>query len=645
VNKRLLSNIPKIEAISQDIKLAKENKKKMFLLKAEVINLEDESILVLYCFETSRLIKYGALEPGYRMFLTKSDYITQDLGSEKVKWLTGCLRNLLSKDYWDYYNRYFIDEVSSEIAKEYLKTEKDPIEEIKDIQQKIMDKRLAEKYKKITEVIDKQMESISELPEDFKKWIDEVAFFKSKYIYYEYKSNRKKQVGYCTHCKKEVLIENQRHSKEGICPKCNNLIIYKALGKSKNVVDNGNAGIIQKIDAGFVLREFAITKNYSYDYKKPNISYFEIKRSFYYENEKFKSYEYTEFRQSGKERWCNDEGKVYVSGEALYSNNLDLLKETKWKYSAIDIMATCEPGYEFNIDSYLRTYAYHPILERLVKLKLYNLAREALRPQGISRSINEKGVKFHEILKLNKSYLSLLQRLNVNEEKLNIIQESALNNIQLTEDQIIYISEDEICRDWNAIFEIVKYSNINKILKYLESQRGGSITSYYIVTDWRDYLKTCEKLKFDLKNEFILFPRNLKAEHDRVDALVQIKNNKKADREIKKMYGELSALYAWSDKDYEIIVPKMAMEIIKEGQNLHHCVGTYLERVQKKQTTILFLREKNDIEKSFYTLEIRAGKIVQCRGSFNKSYTEDKKLEKVINKFKKEKLTKLKQAV
>jgi DNA-directed RNA polymerase subunit RPC12/RpoP len=641
MNKRLLSKIPKIEAIAQDIKLAQENKKKNFLIKAEVINLEDENILVLYCFEVSRLIKYGVLEPAYRIFQIKNDYITQDLRSEKVKWLSGCLVNLLGT-YWGSYNNYFVDEISSEIVKEYLKTEKDPMEELKSIQQKIMNRRLAEKYKKITDVIDKEMESISELPEDFKKWIEEVAFFKSKYIYYEYKANRKKQVGYCTHCKKEVLIENQRHSKKGICPKCNSSIVYKALGKSKHVIDEGNAGIIQKIDTGFVLREFSITKNYSYDYKKPKISYFEIKRSFYYENEKFKSYEYAEFRQSGKARWCNDEGKVYVSEAALYSSNLDLLKETKWKYSAIDIMATCEPGYAFNIDSYLRTYVYHPILERLVKLKLYNLAREALRPQGISRSINEKGVKFHEILKLNKSYLSLLQRLNVDEEKLNIIQGSALNNIQLTEEQIIYIAEDEICQSWGLIFGLVRYSNINKILKYLESQRNKGITSRYIVSDWRDYLKTCEKLKFNLKNEFILFPKNLKAEHDRVDALVQIKNNKKADIAIKKMYGELSALYAWEYKEYAIVVPKMAMEIIKEGQNLHHCVGTYLERVQKRQTTILFLREKNDIDKSFYTVEVKDGKIVQCRGYGNKSYTQDKKIEKVVNKFIREKLEKLK---
>lgn len=73
-----------------------------------------------------------------------------------------------------------------------------------------------------------------------------------------------------------------------------------------------------------------------------------------------------------------------------------------------------------------------------------------------------------------------------------------------------------------------------------------------------------------------------------------------------------------------IRLPNRLEELKKEGEALHHCVGTYMERVRKGETMIFFIRRKEEPEKPYYTLEWH-GKVVQCRGSHNCDMTPEVK--------------------
>jgi hypothetical protein len=53
-----------------------------------------------------------------------------------------------------------------------------------------------------------------------------------------------------------------------------------------------------------------------------------------------------------------------------------------------------------------------------------------------------------------------------------------------------------------------------------------------------------------------------------------------------------------------IIAPKSASDVINEGVNQRNCVGAYVNRVIDGQTVILFLRRKDNPEKSLVTIEI-----------------------------------------
>ena len=69
---------------------------------------------------------------------------------------------------------------------------------------------------------------------------------------------------------------------------------------------------------------------------------------------------------------------------------------------------------------------------------------------------------------------------------------------------------------------------------------------------------------------------------------------------------------------------------------MHHCVATYIDRVAKGETCILFIREKERKEEPFYTMEVRNGEVIQCRAKYNGEMTEPVK--KLVNIFKTKKL-------
>ena len=73
-----------------------------------------------------------------------------------------------------------------------------------------------------------------------------------------------------------------------------------------------------------------------------------------------------------------------------------------------------------------------------------------------------------------------------------------------------------------------------------------------------------------------------------------------------------------------IRLPNRLEELKTEGEVLHHCVGTYTEKVRKGETTIFFVRKIEEPDKPFYTLEWK-GRVLQCRGSHNCDMTPEVK--------------------
>jgi hypothetical protein len=93
----------------------------------------------------------------------------------------------------------------------------------------------------------------------------------------------------------------------------------------------------------------------------------------------------------------------------------------------------------------------------------------------------------------------------------------------------------------------------------------------------------------------------------------------------------------YKEDGFEVIAPAKASDIAREGIALNHCVKSYIDDVMSGRTTILFIRKTDDIEKPFYTLEVRNNRIRQCHGFNNCNVSKVEGLNDFILRYCKEK--------
>lgn len=107
--------------------------------------------------------------------------------------------------------------------------------------------------------------------------------------------------------------------------------------------------------------------------------------------------------------------------------------------------------------------------------------------------------------------------------------------------------------------------------------------------------------------------------NDAHDSLIVLANQKKYEHEAK-MFDELKKAwkkYTMENDEYAVIYPNTPSDIVVEGRSLHHCVASFVKSVAVGDTTILFLRNKKDINKSLLTIEVKDGKVRQAHGFAN----------------------------
>lgn len=131
------------------------------------------------------------------------------------------------------------------------------------------------------------------------------------------------------------------------------------------------------------------------------------------------------------------------------------------------------------------------------------------------------------------------------------------------------------------------------------------------------YFYYCDNLgieytKGDFVREFTTAKKNYEFRKEEID------NNKIFENQMK----HIKAL-KFSNDDFEIIVPMTSKEFITESENQNNCVArTYLPKVVNGETNIVFVRKKNDLEKSYITCEVYNGRIIQYLAK-NNSYVSD----------------------
>lgn len=164
------------------------------------------------------------------------------------------------------------------------------------------------------------------------------------------------------------------------------------------------------------------------------------------------------------------------------------------------------------------------------------------------------------------------------------------------------------------------------------------------IREYHDYLQMAAGLGYDLNDEYILYPKDMKQRHDqyvREGNERDLKIKKMEDAEKEEAYRKTVKKRKWKNYEMEsgellLRLPDTPVDIREEGNRQHHCVATYIDRMVKGETCIVFIRKKENPEESFYTMEVREGNVVQVRGKYNREPPEEVK--RFVEEFKRKKL-------
>ena len=591
-------------------------------------------VLEIAIFTWGRIVS-GENEPTYRVFLHDGKYDTWE--TEAEKWRTANIEHL-----WDFrekseeekaaYGTYWYKEHDRKLIVDFTGSEK------QDINSAVLEWQQYEKHRGETEVIDAAMSLIPDIPKDFEKWAFTDAV--PQYMYYEYG----KRIGLCTCCgKHHELKEQPKYGKEGTCPGCKRKVQYRTYKKKGRIHDWEYAALIQKIQGGYVLRFFALnqlieqgTRSYGGMSEKIRITY----------NEQWNRqaiYSYHRYKTTNKIRWCN--GYEYLSAYGgrkeeercrLYPRNLrKILKGSKLEYSGMPEFA--RTGIEFYQQDFIDKAKEYTGIEKLIKAEFYNLTNSCIS-YGSRAPIDLYQKRVKKVLGLTGEYYNLIRDKDPTWREYEVTEQCQDVGIRATWEQIQKMSQ--YARNF-AIY--MRHSTPHKMLKYIEGLKseGPYAMRNQEVNDYHDYLQLAAGLGYNLDDDWILYPKNLKERHDQLTeeqnerkAELEKESDDKKDRKLKRTIKRKGwTRYEMETEQLLIRLPKCAHEIRKEGNAQHHCVANYMDRMVAGETCILFIRKKEEQDKSYYTVEVKDNEVIQVRGKYNVAPSED--VEEFMKVFKK----------
>ena len=296
------------------------------------------------------------------------------------------------------------------------------------------------------------------------------------------------------------------------------------------------------------------------------------------------------------------------SGSYVYPYNLEILKDTMYKYSFIWYGKNYLENNPISPFSITREPLNNKNFEYCMKNKLYKL--------GFTLSIKNE-------ITFNKKYLPFLKQNDLSTDEyitLTICGIYDVNFIKELDKIYCMFDIDENKTKFNIIKEYFDNNNIK----------------YNLLYKYFDYLEYASKLGYNLQDKKILYPVDLKKEYDKLVKQLEVINNKKNNKKIK-LLSTILEINNYEDDKYIIYPAHSVEELIEESKMQNNCVKEYIEQYGNNKTQIYLMRKKEDPTKSFVTIEVFKGKIEQAKLKNNKDITQDidlilKKWEKTITR-------------
>ena len=251
-------------------------------------------------------------------------------------------------------------------------------------------------------------------------------------------------------------------------------------------------------------------------------------------------------------------------------------------------------------------YKYRREIEFLQKINANNLANQVMHP-GYTNNVYGSWRKNVDMRTINENWLRKNKQFFKNSDR-TFLEYELEKRIKERNGKVVPGIERYL--DYRDISKIPRGVGIIRFQNWMMKNKVNF--KYYL-----DYLSLLKDLGIQL-DENLIIPKDLGKAHDNAVELLN-----QMQREVnEKMYEKrLKAILKYENivGDCAFLVPKDLNELVAEGKALHHCVGGsgYIDGHKQGKTTIIFIRQKEAIEKPFYTLELKNESIVQLRGKHN----------------------------
>lgn len=561
-------------------------------------------------------MRLGGKTPAYELFINKEtgEFLTWDV--RHGKWRTAKV-DMLDWPAYAWYSGRYINPEGYRSIKAHLGTKNGGYAGILEWQRSVRREELKQRYRRETEPWDMKMDQVPELPKDWERWVDKSGITQN-YIFYKYQKKGVKE-GYCTWCERYVPVESPKHNQYGVCRRCGREVQYKSRGKAGSFyTDTEYAYLLQRCEDGVVMRLFRCQREYSRpDYENPELVCRESRRVFF-DHDLYNDAYHWGIYKNDHARWIREGHRLYEGyckfKGTTYKRTLPSLDRRELKRTGLKELVNCAG--KIDIEEYMIGVRRHPIYEKLSKAGLGFLVVENM--DGYERTL--KGLRdvrdLAKALGIDKARMKRLRENKGGKMFLEWLRHEKELNTIIPDDVIRYFSGEGISPD--DLREMKKRMSERKICNYLKRQSALSgRRAKELISTWEDYIHMASRIGMDTKTELVYKPKDLKKAHDDAVAIsggadVARRAGEIAEKfpDIEKIYEEIREKYQYREKKYSIIVPERIEDIIREGKILGHCLHSsdrYFDRIQTRESYIVFLRYTEEPDRPYYTLEIEPG--------------------------------------
>lgn len=481
-----------------------------------------------------------------------------------------------------------------------------------------------------------------ELPEGLIPWVRREIIDKDDTLLYKRGNVR----GLCYACGRQVRATTQRfyQNTRVDCPNCGSRVIG-ILETSNNFyadyVDNIAAAQMGKDGKTIFIRQWHVVRDPEARFEQTEHWLQEIARY------AVRGELVAKWQREVKDNWWggvnryplihwernSQYSRIYDGSYTFYMTSIaPAVAGTPLQYKAIEKYAA--EVQNSNVIRYMIDAARYPVLEFFVKNGYTSVMFHRCHIAGASaEGINS--IRWQR-KKLQECFHFPLRLLKLKEPaKWTLTDFAKLNNLweyhkkgELEEKDIAQLMQFDL--NYKALKPATQYVPFNKLVKYLARQKKNY--PYNLEGDYNDYLRECQQLNLDLKDKQVLFPPDLRAAHHRTAGMVRFEQNRADQEKFAKAVEEL-AKYTWNKGRFIIRAARTQEELLDEGAALHHCVAGYAKRMADGETAIFFIRRVEDADTPFYTLELREGKVIQCRTANNVSYQLNPEVTAFVDKW------------